>query len=127
MYTIAAQVTKLGRYPAWRAEEQVQGLTLGPDYFVALPDSTTPLVDLPEWRATLQARRMWQATLRTRIDQQQEAIQALDAVVDAAEAEALPGLRDLLVATAGDAAAGLLEDQSGKRRLAADHPPRPGD
>ena len=112
VYAIAAQVTKLGRYPAWRAEEQVKGLTLGPDYFV-LPDPTTPLVDLPEWRATLQARRMWQATLHTRIDQQQEAIQALGAVVDAAEAEALPGLRDLLVATAGDAARGLLIDLAG--------------
>ena len=112
VYAIAAQVTKLGRYPAWRAEEQAKGLALGPDYFV-LPDPTTPLIDLPEWRATLQARRAWQATLQTRIDQQQDVIQALHAVVDAAEAEALPGLRDLLVATAGDAARGLLIDLAG--------------
>ena len=33
-----------------------------------------------------------------------------DAVVDAAEAQALPALRDLLLATAGDAARGLLID-----------------
>ena len=38
VYAIAAQVTKLGRYRAWRAEEQAKGLTLGPDYFV-LPGS----------------------------------------------------------------------------------------
>jgi len=107
VYAIVAQVAKLGRYAAWRTEEQVKGLTLGPDYFV-LPDPTTPLVDLPEWRATLQARRAWQVTLQTRINQQQNVIQALRVVVSAAEAEALPGLRDLLVATAGDAARGLL-------------------
>jgi Tc toxin complex TcA C-terminal TcB-binding domain len=111
VYAIAAQVTKLGRYPAWRTEEQAKGLTLGPDYFV-LPDLTTPLIELPEWRATLQARRAWQATLQTRINQQQEVIQALRAVVDAAEANVLPGLRDVLVATAGDAARGLLIDLS---------------
>lgn len=108
-YAIAAQVAKLGRYSDWRAEEQAKGLTLGPDYFV-LPDPTTPLVDLPEWRATLQARRAWQAILQTRINQQQDLIQALGAVVDAAEAQALPALRDLLLATAGDAARGLLID-----------------
>ncbi len=109
VYAIAAQVTKLGRYPAWRSEEQAKGLTLGPDYFV-LPDPTSALIELPEWRATPQERRAWQATLQTRINQQQEVIQALRAVVDAAEEAVLPGLRDLLVATAGDAARGLLID-----------------
>ena len=112
VYAIAAQVAKLGRYPVWRAEEQAKGLTLGPDYFV-LPDPTTPLVELPEWRATLQARRAWQVTLQTRISQQQDVIQALRAVVDAVEADALPRLRDLLVATAGDAARGLLIELAG--------------
>jgi hypothetical protein len=112
VYPIAAQVAKLGHYPAWRAEEQAKGLTLGPDYFV-LPDPTTPLVDLPEWRATPRERRAWQATLQTRINQQQEVIQALRAVVDAAEEEVLPGLHDLLVATAGDDARGLLIDLAG--------------
>jgi hypothetical protein len=112
VYAIAAQVAKLGRYPAWRAEEQAKGLTLGPDYFV-LPDPTTPLVDLPEWRASPQARRAWQVTLQARISQQQAVIQALRAVVDAAEGDALPRLRDVLVATAGDAARGLLIDLAG--------------
>jgi hypothetical protein len=112
VYAIAAQVTKLGRYSDWREEEQLKGITLGPDYFVS-PDPTAPLVDLPEWRATPQARRAWQAILQTRINQQQNVIQALSDVVDAAEAEALPKLRDLLVATAGDAARGLLIDLAG--------------
>ena len=112
VYAIAAQVAKIGRYPAWRTEEQAKGLTLGPDYFV-LSDPTTPLVDLPEWRATLRARRSWLVTLQTRINQQQDVIQELRDVVDAAEAETLPGLRDLLVVTAGDAAGGLLIDLGG--------------
>jgi hypothetical protein len=112
VYAIAARVAKLGRYPAWRADEQAKGLTLGPDYFV-LPEPMAPLVDLPEWRATLQARRAWQATLRARMSQQQDTIQALRVVVDAAEADALPRLRDLLVATAGDAARGLLIELAG--------------
>ena len=61
----------------------------------------------------MQARRAWQASLQTRINQQQDVIQALRAVVDAAEEETLPRLRDLLVATAGDAARGLLIDLAG--------------
>jgi len=107
VYAIAAQVAKLGLYPVWRAEEQAEGITLGPDYFV-LPDPTTPPADLPEWRATLQARRAWQVTLQTRISQKEAVIQALRAVTDAAEGNVLSGLRDVLVATAGDATRGLL-------------------
>ena len=112
VYAIAAQVAKLGRYPIWQAEEQTKGLTLGPEYFLP-PDLTAPLVELPEWRATLRERRAWQATLQIRINQKQDIIQALRTVVDAAEAETLPGLRDLLVITAGDAAGGLLIELSG--------------
>jgi hypothetical protein len=112
VYGIAVQTTKLGRYSDWRAEEQAKGLTLGPDYFVLL-DPETSLVELPEWRATLQARQAWQAILQTRINQQQDLIQAQNAVVSTAEPQTLPGLRDLLVATAGDAAGGLLIDLEG--------------
>ncbi|WP_410960251.1 hypothetical protein, partial [Salmonella sp. SAL4431] len=80
VYAIAAQVAKLGRYSVWRTEEeQAKGLTLGPDYFV-LPDPMAPLINLPEWRATLQARRIWQVTLQTRVNQQQDVIQGLRAV-----------------------------------------------
>lgn len=114
VYGIAAQVNKLGRYAAWRAEERARGLILGPDYFV-LPDATAPPVDLPQWRATPRARRAWQVTLQTRIGQQQVVIESLRSIVDAAEADTLPGLRDLLVATAGDAARGLLIDLAAGR------------
>jgi hypothetical protein len=112
VYAISAQVAKLARYPVWRDEEEAKGLTLDPDYFV-LPDPTTPPAELPEWRASSQARRAWQATLQTRISQQQSVMQALLAVVDAAEADALPQLRDFLIATAGDAARGLFIDLTG--------------
>jgi Tc toxin complex TcA C-terminal TcB-binding domain len=104
---IVAQVVKLGRYPTWRTDEQTKGLTLGPDSFV-LADPTAAPIDLPEWRATLQARRAWQASLQTRINQKQNVVQTLRVVVSAAETEALPGLRDLLVTTAGGSTRGLL-------------------
>jgi hypothetical protein len=112
VYGIAAQTSKLGRYADWRAEEQAKGLTLGPDYFL-LPDPTAAPVRLPEWRATLQSRQAWQAILQTRINQQQDITQAQNAVVSAAESQALPALRDLLVTTAGGAARGLLIDLAG--------------
>jgi Tc toxin complex TcA C-terminal TcB-binding domain len=107
LYSIAAQVAKLGRYSAWREEERTRGLALGPDYFLPA-EPTSPLVDLPEWRATSQERRAWGATLQTRIAQQHNVIEALRAVTDATEQEVLPQLRDLLATTAGDAARGLL-------------------
>jgi hypothetical protein len=112
VYGIAAQTSKLGRYSDWHAQEQAKGLTLGPDYFVT-PDPSTPPVQLFEWRATLQGRQAWQAILRTRINQEQDLIRAQRAVVDATETAVLSGLRDLLVATAGDAARGLLIDLAG--------------
>ena len=112
VYAIAAQVSKLGLYAAWREQEQEIGLILGPDLFV-LPDLAAPLINLPEWRATFQARQAWQATLQTRINQQQDVIQAQRTVVDATEKEVLPVLRDLLVALAGDGAPGLLIDLAG--------------
>jgi hypothetical protein len=108
VYAIAAQVTKLGRYPVWRAQEQAKGLTLSPDFFVLT--EPTAVVDLPEWRATLLARRSWQMILQTRINQRQDLIRTLNAAVEAAEMEVLSGLRDLLVTTAGDGAQGLLID-----------------
>jgi hypothetical protein len=105
---IAAQAAKLERYPVWRSDEKTKGLNLGPDFFV--PADPAKSVDLPEWRTTPQQRQAWQMTLQTRISQRQNVVQALKTVVDAAEAEALPFLRDLLAATARDAARGLLID-----------------
>jgi hypothetical protein len=101
VYAIVAQVHKIRRYPAWRAEEQRPevGILLSPDYFT-VPDATAAPASLPDWRATPQDRRAWQETLRARISERQALVDALHAVLDAAEEEALPGLRDALVAAA---------------------------
>lgn len=112
VYAIAAQVAKLGRYAAWRDEELAKGIVLGPDHF-APRDLATPPPELPEWRASLQARRAVEATVRVRVSQQQDVVESLRMVADAAAAEALPALRDRLVAAAGAAAQGLLIDLAG--------------
>jgi hypothetical protein len=93
VYAIVAYAKKIGRYPAWRAEEQQHAIVLGPDYFSVSPVSP----DLPEWRTSPQTRRAWVATLQARIDEEQAARDALAQVVDAAEEATLPTLRDHLI------------------------------
>jgi hypothetical protein len=97
IYSILVQVQKLrDAYPTWRAQEIEKALTLGPDDFTLPPATATP-VELPLWRATQSTRQAWTVRLAARIDQDQSLIQALQAVVDAAEAIALPLLRDHLI------------------------------
>jgi len=105
---ILVQVRKRGVFDGstgWRAEEQVAGLTLGPDYFqMPAVDPTQPPpppVQLPAWRATEQARRLWQNTLEARINQEEAVKQALQSAVDATEEATLPLLRDTLVQAIG--------------------------
>jgi hypothetical protein len=94
VYSILTQVQKFRLYRAWREEEGT--LTLGPDYF-QLPPAEAPPIELPRWRATPQARQLWQATLESRIDQKQAMVQALQDAVDAAERATLPALREALM------------------------------
>src|SRR5262249_34515870 len=97
IYSILAHVQKLrDLYPTWRAQEVEKALTLGPDDFT-LPPATAPPVELPLWRATQSARQAWTVRLAARMDQDQAVLQALQSVVDAAEAIALPFLRDHLM------------------------------
>jgi hypothetical protein len=97
IYSILVQVQKLRDvYPTWRAQEIEKALTLGPDDFTPQPATATP-VELPLWRATQSTRQAWKVRLAARIDQDQSLIQELQAVVDAAEAIALPLLRDHLI------------------------------
>jgi Tc toxin complex TcA C-terminal TcB-binding domain len=84
----------------WRTEETNQGLTLGPDYFKV----TSAAPPLPPWRATVQARNKWIATLQARLDQVQATTQAFQAAVSNAEAATLPLLRDALVKAVSTAA-----------------------
>jgi hypothetical protein len=97
---ILVQVQKRSQYLTWRQEEN--NLILGPDYF-KLADLPAGVV-LPAWRATREARRLWQETLRARIDQDQAAGQALHLAVAATEEVCLPQLRQALLATLDPAA-----------------------
>lgn len=97
--SILTQVEKLRSFADWREEEQEAGLVLGPDFFrlPAANESAVPPGVSPEWRVSVESRRMWQSTLQARIDQQKSLRQALLSAVDATEEDALPLLRDGLV------------------------------
>ena len=95
VFAILVQVWKLQQYAAWRTEEQQSGLILSPQEFALLGN---PVV-LPAERASQTARKRWQDSLKARIEQEQTIIQAFAAAVSAAEAAALPMLRDGLIAT----------------------------
>ncbi|MBB3188947.1 neuraminidase-like domain-containing protein [Halomonas cerina] len=110
---ILVQVKKRREYAIWRIQERQRGITLGPDHF-KIPEPP-PLQfpppepePLPEWRATSTARRAWEETLQSRIDQEQGVIEALDEAVSATEEAVLPRLRDALVRVS-DAAGNTLE------------------
>lgn len=96
-FSILVQVQKLRDfYASWRAQEVERALPLGPDDFTLQPTQANPN-ELPLWRATHRARQAWKVRLTARIDQDQSLMQALQSVVDAAEAIALPHLRDRLI------------------------------
>jgi len=105
VYDIVVQVFKRQQFPTWRSEESQANLTLGPDYFrIPSPQHEFPPREpepLPIWRASDSARRTWQRKLQSRIDQEQAAIESLQNIVRATEAEALPILREALVAVSG--------------------------
>ncbi len=84
IFSILTQVQKLRQAGAWRTEERERNLTLGPDSFI-IPGAEVLAPELPEWRASRQARQTWQDTLRARIEQEQVSRQALLAVVAEAE------------------------------------------
>jgi len=101
VYAILVQAKKLQVFAQWRQQEQERSIFLGPDFFTIPPLPTIfpppePL-PLPSWRASADARRDWQQTLQSRIDQVQATRDALYAAVDAVEEAALPKLRDALI------------------------------
>lgn len=116
-YDILLQLEKRRyRFPAWLREEQAAGLTQGPDLtlgpdFFQLPQPAPPITPqapatAPEhtWRMDAAARRAWEATLKSRVEQEQSLIDAHRAAVSAVEAAALPRLRDALVELLADSA-----------------------
>jgi hypothetical protein len=100
IYSILVQVQKQRAFAAWRQEEQDQHIVLGPDLFqiqAPPPTDSPPAPPLPTWRATQEARNIWQDTLQSRIDQEQTVINGLQDAVSSTEQETLPLLRSALI------------------------------
>ncbi|MBF2009495.1 MAG: WD40 repeat domain-containing protein, partial [Chlorogloeopsis fritschii C42_A2020_084] len=100
--SILVQVWKRRQAGKWRSEEREEGVFRSPDFFqVQFQDTPTNLpgeVDPKEiWRSPRLAYLDWQEQLQTRIDQEQQTIQAYRTVIGAAEEETLEQLRDALV------------------------------
>jgi hypothetical protein len=112
--SILVQAFKQRQAGLWRLQEQARGVVLSPDLFVVFDAGSDPATSppaLPKWRATSLARRAWQETLQSRIDEQQTAITGLADACDATESTLLEALRDALI-LANDAAGSDLDDKA---------------
>ena len=102
---ILVRVRTRRRYRQWRQEERQHGLILEPAVFTAGADGSGviagPAVGALRWRADPAALRRWRVTLAARVQQAGSVAAGLAAAVLAAEAEALPALRDALVGELG--------------------------
>lgn len=95
---IIVQVQKKRQYQQWRSEES--GLTLAPQYF-RLPDEQGSGPAASRWRASWPIYSAWRKTLSIRIKQLQDVKDTYQSASDAAEASALPFLRDSLIEIIG--------------------------
>jgi hypothetical protein len=95
---IVVQVQKTRQYTQWRVEES--GLSLAPQYF-RLPDEEGSGATASPWRARWPVYSAWRKTLAVRIRQLQDVKDAYQSALDAAEARALPVLRDSLIEIIG--------------------------
>jgi hypothetical protein len=94
VYATLAQAKIQRQFAAFRAEEQDKHIILSPDLFKIPKALLTPLPFLdpatPLWLSTWQARRDWQDTLQSRIDQENSSIEALRNAISAVEEATLP-------------------------------------
>jgi hypothetical protein len=96
-YAILVNTAKVRAYPQWRSEEQAAGVTLSPVFFLA-GTAERAGEPLSPWRTVKAQRQRWRATLQGRTEQRATLRQVLASAVDAAERDALPLLRDGIVA-----------------------------
>lgn len=99
---LLVQSWKRHQFAAWRADEEKNAISLSPVFFkIAEPDPLIfpplPPYQPPGWRGTPEARQDWLATLRARIDQQEQVARALRASVSSCEDANLPPLRNELI------------------------------
>jgi hypothetical protein len=116
VYNTLTQAILRRKSAVLRADEQTQGILLGPDFFVVATELSTPLPFLdqftPPWLSVRQARSDWQDTLQSRIDQQDAIQQGLDTAIGAVEQLTLPVLRDALIQAS--AASGTTPEEKGE-------------
>jgi len=102
-------------FSEWRTKEQESGIILSSDHFTIAPVLLTPLPLLdpstPVWLSTWEARRIWQDSLQSRIDQENSLKEGLHAAISAVEEATLPSLREALV-TASDAPGADLSERA---------------
>lgn len=103
------------KFSEWRTKEQESGIILSSDHFTISPVLLTPLPFLdpstPVWLSTWEARRIWQDSLQSRIDQENTLKEGLLAAISAVEEATLPSLREALV-TASDAPGADLSERA---------------
>ncbi|WP_030322685.1 neuraminidase-like domain-containing protein [Streptomyces sp. NRRL B-3229] len=107
---VLVRAHKESLYPSWRAQEST--FVLSPDFF--LP-GTTAGPTLNAYRVDTQARTDWKATLRNRITQREDLIEANAQAVAAAEQAALPLLRDALLADLAPSTTGNIGEEMSAR------------
>jgi hypothetical protein len=117
VYAILTQVWKQRQFADWRAQEQKVDILLSQDLFQIPTIEVTifpppPPPEPPKWRASWRARRDWEDTVRSRIEQEGAVREDLRQAVLETEADVLPRLRDALV-LATDAPG---QDLAGKAR-----------
>ncbi|HET6213054.1 MAG TPA: neuraminidase-like domain-containing protein, partial [Micromonosporaceae bacterium] len=100
--SIVVQVRKRRAFGTWRHEEKQSGVVLQPSAFVAeSADDPVAFTGPLRWRADWSTLAEWRRTLIARRRQSDAADAGYRAVVDAAEKEVLPALRDALLAEVG--------------------------
>lgn len=97
LFDILIQVAKNRLMAAWRAEEQAEGIYLGPEFFQLPPPPEGPLHPDYPWRASFQAFLNWRNRLKSRMEQVESVSLALQEAVSATEEQTLPTLRDNLL------------------------------
>ena len=123
VYSILVQAEKVRRFSAWRDEEMLHDILLGPD------GSQSPAnrsLDLPPpkaweptaWRSTYEIRGDWDDTLQSRIDEDASIKDGLNTIVSAVEEVTLPSLRDGIINFRSGA---NVNDLAGKAKWFADH------
>jgi Rod binding domain-containing protein len=103
--SILLQVQKRRQYRAWRLEERSLSLVLQPSSFVlepAKPGEETRPPEIPHWRSQQALYTAWRQTLAARTTQSAALEAGYQSIVDVAEAQVLPALRDALIAVLGE-------------------------